>query len=135
MTQHPQPQQQPGPQPWQEQPVAAWQQPPYVAPAHYDAGPAPARKPGGSQQLSLASMILGLGSLLFLGWLMFPQIIGIVVGHLGLVKESPQGRSFAVTGLVTSYLALAIWGALWAFGLFFFAAIMGSVESDFSTYT
>ena len=133
MTDYPQPPQ----QPWQpEQPVPAWQQPPYGAPAPYgDGGPAPARKPGGSQQMSLASMILGLGSLLFLGWLMFPQVIGVVLGHVALAKESPQGRSFAVTGLVTSYLALAIWGALWAFGLFFLTAIMGSLESDVSTYT
>ncbi len=139
----PQQPQQPGPQAWQEQstawqqeqPVPAWQQQPNGAPAQHDGGPVPVRKTGESQQLSLASMILGLGSLLFLGWLMFPQVIGIVVGHMGLAKESPQGRSFAVTGLVTSYLALAIWGALWAFGLFFLAALMGSLESDFTTYT
>ncbi|AIY02190.1 hypothetical protein ART_2591 [Arthrobacter sp. PAMC 25486] len=106
----------------------------YGAPTHFQGGTGYAEKSAGPQGLSLASMILGLSSLLFLGWLMLPQIAGIVLGHMGLRKEAPQGQSFAVTGLVTNYLALVIWGALWAFGLFFFAAIMGILEGEFTTY-
>lgn len=107
----------------------------YGAPTQYQSGTDYAEKSCGPQGLSLASMILGLSSLLFLGWLMLPQIAGIVLGHMGLRKEAPQAQGFAVIGLVTSYLALVIWGALWAFGLFFFAAIMGVLDGEFSSYT
>lgn len=109
--------------------------PNYAAPGHYQGGPGYPAKTGGPQGFSLASLILGLSSLLFLGWLMVPQIGGIILGHMALRREAPEGRSFAVTGLVTSYLALVIWGALWAFGLFFFAAFMGILESEMTTYT
>jgi hypothetical protein len=78
---------------------------------------------GGPRALSLTSMILGLTSLILLGWLIAPQIVGIVLGHLGLRKENPQGRAFAITGLITSYLALVIWGGLVAFMIIGFAFI------------
>ena len=107
---------------------------PYGNSAH-SPQPGGGSRPGGPQGLSLASMIIGLGSLLFLGWLMLPQLAGIILGHMGLSRESPQGHSFAVTGLITNYLALVIWGALWAFGLFFLAAIIGMVDGGITSHT
>ncbi len=69
----------------------------------------------GPKGLSLTSMILGLASLLVgFGFFMVPQIVGVILGHLGLRKESPHGRGFAITGLITSYLAVLIFGALYA---------------------
>ena len=78
----------------------------------YPSGPGHVTGPKG---LSLTSMILGLASLLVgFGFFMVPQIVGVILGHLGLRKESPQGRGFAITGLITSYLAVLIFGALYA---------------------
>lgn len=66
---------------------------------------------------------------------MVPQIIGLVLGIVGLQRESPQGRGFALTGIITNAPALLIYGAMWAFGLFFFAAIMQGLHSGSTTYT
>lgn len=86
----------------------------------------------GSSALSLASMIIGLVSLVFVGWLVVPQVVGIVFGHIGLVREQPQGRSFAVTGLITGYLALLIYAGIWIVGLFLLRTIGGY---EYSTRT
>ncbi len=65
--------------------------------------PGGGQQPGGPQGLSLASMIIGLSSLLFIDWLMLPQLAGVILGHMGLRRESSQGHSFAVTGLITNH--------------------------------
>ncbi|WP_239437180.1 DUF4190 domain-containing protein [Arthrobacter alpinus] len=76
----------------------------------------------GPRGLSLTSMILGLASLVVgVGFFIVPQIVGIVLGHLGLRKENPQGRGFAITGLITNYLALLIWGGIYIIMIFVIA--------------
>ena len=84
---------------------------------------------GGPTGLSLSSMVIGIVSLVFLGWLMVPQIVGIVLGHIGLHKESPQGRGYAIAGLITGYLALAIYAGIYLVGLLFLG-LLGSNFSD-----
>ncbi|MDJ0316689.1 MULTISPECIES: hypothetical protein [Arthrobacter] len=79
-------------------------------------------------------MILGLSSLILVGFMIVPQIVGIVLGHIGLRRESPQGRAFSITGLITNYLALLIWGVIYAFYIFFFAIVMSDVGTDYSSY-
>lgn len=80
----------------------------------------------GPRGLSLSSMIIGLVSLVAgAGFIIAPQIVGIVLGHLGLRKENPQGRAFAITGLITNYLALVIWVALYAFLILVIAVAEG----------
>lgn len=70
-------------------------------------GPAP-------RGLSLSSMIIGLASLVLgFGFFIVPQIVGIVLGHMGLGREQPQGKGFAITGLVTNYAALLLCGGLY----------------------
>ncbi|MEO8223062.1 MAG: DUF4190 domain-containing protein, partial [Specibacter sp.] len=102
----------------------------YAAPTYYQGGPGYVDNTSGPRGLSLASMIIGLVSLVAgAGFFMVPQIVGIVLGHMGLKKESPQGRSFSITGLITNYLALLIYGALYGFVLFTIA-VMG-----FDSYT
>ncbi len=108
----------------------------YGAPAYYQDPQGLTPQPGavtGPQGLSLTSMIIGLASLIFVGGLMVPQIVGLVLGIFGIQRESPQGRGFALTGIITNSLALLIYAALWAFGLFFFAAIMGTMDSEFTS--
>lgn len=95
----------------------------YGAPTYYQGGPGYIGTTTGPRGLSLTSMILGLASLVVgVGFFMVPQIVGIVLGHLGLHKEDPQGRGFAITGLITNYLALVIWGLLYIFMIFVIAA-------------
>ncbi|MFQ4147995.1 DUF4190 domain-containing protein [Arthrobacter sp. LAPM80] len=110
----------------------AYQVPQYAPPTYYKGGPGYIDATSGPRSLSLTSMILGLASLLVgFGILIVPQILGIVLGHMGLRKENPQGRAFAITGLITSYLALVIWGALYAF-ILIGLAVMGT--NAYSSY-
>lgn len=94
---------QPAPQPWRPPPPPA-----YVRPA--------------SQSLSLASMIVGLLSLV-LGVLCFGPVMGILAIALGIValiqiNKMPQhvgGKPFAIVGVVTGGLSLLIYGGMMVF--------------------
>lgn len=104
----------------------------YPAPTYYQGGTGYAAYSSGPRGLSLASMIVGLASLVVgFGFLMIPQIVGVILGHLGMSRESPQGRGFAITGLITNYLALLIFGALYGFLIFGFV-LMGT--DSYSSY-
>ncbi|WP_054009273.1 DUF4190 domain-containing protein [Arthrobacter sp. ERGS1:01] len=92
--------------------------PQFAAPTYYQGGPGYVDATSGPRGLSLASMIIGLGSLFLAGWLIIPQIVGIVLGHVALKKESPQGNPFSITGLITNYLALLIYIGIYAFVIF-----------------
>ena len=78
---------------------------------------APAQHP-----LSLASLLAGIGGLVF-GWafLGLPSIAAVVLGHLALRRE-PAGRGFAITGLVLGYVGIA--GAVVAVVLFVLAMVL-----------
>lgn len=89
-----------------------YQQPPqFTAPTYYQGGPG---YPGavGPKGLSMASMVVGIVSLVLFGFFIVPQIVGIILGHMGLKRENPQGRGFAISGLVMNYLALVIYGTI-----------------------
>ena len=92
-----------------QQPYA--QPPQFNAPTYYQGGPG---YPGsvGPKSLSLTSMIVGLASLVLVGFLIVPQIVGVILGHMGIKRESPQGRGFAIAGLVLNYLALLVYGLI-----------------------
>lgn len=113
-----------------------FQQPQFAAPTYYQGGPGYVDATSGPRGLSLASMIIGLTSLFVAGWFIIPQIVGIVLGHMGVAKESPQGKPFSITGLITNYLALVIYGGLYAFfifGLAIMANDSGSYSSGYSS--
>ncbi|MDJ0312174.1 DUF4190 domain-containing protein [Arthrobacter sp. H35-D1] len=116
-------------QPQYQQPQYQQQYPP---PAYYQGGPGYVVPNSGPRGMSLASMIIGLTSLFLLGWFIVPQIVGIVLGHMGLKKESPQGKAFSITGLITNYLALLVWGGIYLFYIFIIVAVAGTSGSDFS---
>lgn len=108
------------------------QQPQYPAPTYYQGGTGYPAYSSGPRGLSLASMIVGLASLVVgFGFLMVPQIVGVILGHLGMSRESPQGRGFAITGLITNYLALLIYGGLYAFVIFSLVAFSGDSYSGY----
>ncbi|WP_146238881.1 DUF4190 domain-containing protein [Arthrobacter livingstonensis] len=121
-------------QPYGQNPYGApaggqFAQPQYGAPTYYQGGPGYVDSTSGPRGLSLASMIIGLASLLVAGWFIIPQIVGIVLGHVGLSKESPQGRPFSITGLITNYLALLIYLGIYAFFIYL-AASLGDYSSS-----
>lgn len=109
-------------------------QPAYLAPTSYQGGPGYVDAASGPRGLSLASMIIGLTSLFLAGWLIVPPIVGIVLGHIGLRKESPQGKPFSITGLITSYLALVLYLAIYALGIYLYAALIeGGTDAGFTS--
>ncbi len=78
---------------------------PYSQPGYYAA---PQPKP-----LSLASLILGIASVVGFGFFILPQIAAIVTGHMALKREMPQGKGFAIAGLVLGYVALLFGAIFW----------------------
>lgn len=84
----------------------AYAQPPYGEPVYTGGGHAPASADQSGTGLSIASMVVGILSVIGGFTLVVPPIVGVVLGHMGLKRE-PRGRGFAIAGLVTNYLSLA----------------------------
>jgi hypothetical protein len=59
------------------------------------------------KSLSIASLVIGIASFFGFGFFVIPQIVGVVLGHIGLKRE-PTGRGLAIAGLIINYLALLI---------------------------
>lgn len=59
-----------------------------------------------SKGFSIASLVIGIASLVFLWMFFIPPVVGVVLGHIGRKKE-PAGRGLALGGLITSYIALS----------------------------
>ena len=77
-------------------------------------------------QLSLWSMITGIAALT-VGWVIpLPfGIAAVILGHIGLVevkKTGQQGRTYAITGLVTGYVSIVIGLVITALFVLFFSA-------------
>lgn len=105
----------------QQQPSPYDQQPPSPYGSQYggsQSGGSPYSQPGyyaapQSKPLSLASLILGIASVVGFGFFILPQIAAIVTGHLALKREMPRGKGFAIAGLVLGYLALLFGVIFW----------------------
>lgn len=63
--------------------------------------------PNGGTGLSVASLVLGILSIIGGFTLVVPPIVGVVLGHMGLKRE-PAGRGMAIAGLVMNYLSVAL---------------------------
>lgn len=79
-----------------------------------------------TNQLTLWSMITGIASL-SIGWVLpLPfGVAAVILGHIGLsqVKKSgEQGRNYAITGLITGYVSIAIGLIIAIFMILFFSA-------------
>lgn len=80
-----------------------------------------------TNQLSLWSMITGIAALT-VGWVIpLPfGIAAVILGHIGLVevkKTGQQGRTYAITGLVTGYVSIAIGIVVTILAVLFFSAL------------
>lgn len=74
-------------------------------------GATPASAP--AQGLAVASLVLGILSVLGLGFVLVVPILAVVFGHIALSRSSkePQiygGRGLAIAGLVTGYLGFVL---------------------------
>jgi len=72
-------------------------------------------------------MITGIAALT-VGWVIpLPfGIAAVILGHIGLVevkKTGQQGRTYALTGLVTGYVSIAIGLVVAILGVLFFGAL------------
>ncbi|MFB2572943.1 DUF4190 domain-containing protein [Micrococcus sp. IITD107] len=61
-----------------------------------------------SPSLSIVAMVFGILGVLSAGTMFLPQLAAIVLGHIGLRKE-PNGRGFAIAGLVMGYVVTFGW--------------------------
>lgn len=99
------------------------------APYGYGAPLAPGQTDGTGR--SVASMILGILSIIGGFALVLPPIVGVILGHMGLKRE-PNGRGMAIAGLVMNYLSLA----LVLIGVVLFTILIAAVMAapEYSTY-
>lgn len=58
--------------------------------------------------MAIAAMVLGIVGVVTGGFLLVPQILAIILGHLSLNKDR-QSRGFAIAGLVMGYLVTGFW--------------------------
>ncbi|KUM30770.1 DUF4190 domain-containing protein [Glutamicibacter mishrai] len=74
----------------------------------------PYQPPRESIGLSVASLVLGILSMLGFAAIILVPLAGVITGHLGYHRE-PGSRSLSLAGLITSWIALVISVLLYAF--------------------
>lgn len=105
----------------------------YASPPGFPPPPVYQAKPK-ANGLALTSMILGiLGITVGICLLFFPvlPILAVVFGHIGLTqtrKTGAPGRGYAISGLVTGYIGIAL-AILWLI-----ATIIGTFTSPMPTF-
>ena len=91
---------------------------PYGATPYGAGAPGPGAPANG---MAIAAMVLGIVGVVTGGMLFLPQILAIILGHVGLNKDR-QSRGFAIAGLVMGYLVTG----LWIIGIIGFMGLMAS---------
>jgi hypothetical protein len=108
--------QQPAHNPYAQNPYAQnpYAQNPYGAPVA-----------GEAKGLSIASMVIGIVSLVlmffYIGWL--TGIAAVIFGHIAMKKE-PAGKGMALAGLITGYCAIGLSLIILVFAVLFFGFFM-----------
>ncbi|WP_018654206.1 DUF4190 domain-containing protein [Actinomadura flavalba] len=101
---------------------------------HYYGGGGPpvvARNNG----MAVTSLVLGIASFLCFGFLIIPQALAVIFGHvaLGQIKRTREaGSGMAVAGLILGYLCLVGW--ILYFCLLFVGVVAGFGGASSSTY-
>ena len=103
----------PPPSPGYPTPPPAYPTPPPAYPAQPYAGYPPRPAKPKTNGLAIASMVLGILSIVFFCAWFFPvlPILAVVFGHIALSqirKQGTSGRGMALAGLITGYLGLAL---------------------------
>lgn len=76
--------------------------------------PNPYQRPAEPAGLSIASLVLGILSMLGLFVIIFVPLAGVITGHLGYRRE-PASRGLSLAGLITSWVGLVLAVLLYAF--------------------
>ncbi|MER8025077.1 DUF4190 domain-containing protein [Glutamicibacter protophormiae] len=74
----------------------------------------PYQRPPESTGLSVASLVLGILSMLGFAIIILVPLAGVITGHLGYRRE-PNSRALSLAGLITSWIALVLAALLYAF--------------------
>lgn len=88
------------------------------------------QRPPESNGLSVASLVLGILSMLGFGIFILVPLAGVITGHLGYRRE-PSSRALSVAGLITSWVALALCALFYIFIIWMIIAI----PENFSDYS
>lgn len=105
---------------------------PYGAqPGQYPAAPYGSAGPVQPKGMSITSMVLGIVSLVLVwfGVGLLSGIAGVVFGHIGQKKE-PTAKAFWLTGLITSYVSLALGLLFVGLAVLLFGGIFFAILSD-----
>ncbi len=82
--------------------------------------------------MSIASLVLGIVTVLGGFYLLVPPILAVVFGHIGLgkTKKDPNvgGKGLSITGLILGYLGIAIFVAMIVGGIIFAASMASNPE-------
>lgn len=92
----------------------------------------PYQPPRESTGLSVASLVLGILSMLGFFAIILVPLAGVITGHLGLHRE-PQSRSLAIAGLITSWIGLVLAIVVYAVAIWLIWWI-GSEYGNYSYY-
>jgi hypothetical protein len=76
-------------------------------------------------------MVIGIFSIVLVGWGLLPAIAAIIIGHIAQ-KKQPYARPFWLTGLITGYIGAAI--GLIVTIIVIFGFVLTAVAPDQYTY-
>lgn len=82
--------------------------------SYYPYPPNMNQRPPESNGLSVASLVLGILSMLGFAVIILVPLAGVITGHLGYARE-PNSRGLSVAGLITSWIALVLSAMIYAF--------------------
>ena len=82
----------------------------------------PYQRPPESASLSVASLVLGILSLLGFSVIILVPLAGVITGHLAYRRE-PASRGLCLAGLITSWIGLALAILGYALAIWFFWAM------------
>ena len=98
----------------------------------------PYQRPPESTGLSVASLVLGILSMLGFAIIILVPLAGVITGHLGYRRE-PNSRALSLAGLITSWVGLVLALLCYAFIIFvfffsasFYTDLNQSVYSDYA---
>ncbi|ALQ29145.1 DUF4190 domain-containing protein [Glutamicibacter soli] len=74
----------------------------------------PYQRPPESTGLSVASLVLGILSMLGFAIIILVPLAGVITGHLGYRRE-PNSRALSLAGLITSWIGLVLAALFYAF--------------------
>lgn len=106
--------------------------------SYYPYPPNPYQRPPEPTGLSVASLVLGILSVMGFAAIIVIPLAGIITGHMAYRRE-PNSRGLSLAGLITSWFSLAVAIAAYALVIWFiwFAAtgLGGSSYYDNVTYS